>query len=202
MGSGGWTGDVKHARVWRGEQPGHLWRRPPREMEEGSRMVYGVGVAAPGVVGTAGPGPGRRASGAGPVGPGGVEGAFRGPSPGDKGPAAPRVPAPRPPGAAVAARPHAYLGHPSAQRRGLRVRSAAACSGARSAGAAARGGGSSSRSGRLSLRLSVSHRGGEGGGAKPPEEGPAEGAASGSAREAEARRRPRPRRRHPGGGGA
>lgn len=80
-----------------------------------------------------------------------------------KGQRLPRVPAPRPPRAAVAAGPRAYLGRPNAPRRGLRVRSAAACSGARSAGRSSRGGGSSTRSGRLSLRLSVSHRGGEGG---------------------------------------
>lgn len=79
-------------RAPRGEQLGHLWRRPPKR--KGGRQQDGRRreVAAPGVVGTTGPGPGRRASGAGPVGLGGVEGAFRGPSPGDKGPAAPPRP--------------------------------------------------------------------------------------------------------------
>lgn len=99
------------------------------------------------------------------MGLGGVEGAFRGPSPGDKGPAAPPCP-----GAA----PTPCCGRGSALRLpGPPERAAPGAAGPERGGlfrgalsrSSSRGGGSSSssRSGRLSLRLSVSHRGGEGG---------------------------------------
>lgn len=162
MGPGGWTDHDKHAGP-EGRATGTPVEETPKR--KGGRQQGGLRreVAAPGVVGTTGPGPGRRASGAGPVGLGGVEGAFRGPSPGDKGPAAP----PRP-GAA----PAPCCGRdPASRLPGPPERAAPGAAGPERGGLfrgalsrrSSRGGGSSTRSGRLSLRLSVSHRGGEGG---------------------------------------
>ena len=159
-------------------------------------------VAAPGVVGTTGPGPGRRASGAGPVGLCGVEGAFRGPSPGDKGPAAP----PRP-GAAPA---------PMLRSRpGLALTWAARTRGAGGCGSGARRPVPGRAQPEKQPRRRQQHQ------ERPPQPPPLResprpggreapgcrrrdrrrGAASGSARAAEARRRPRPRGRYPEGRG-
>lgn len=116
------------------------------------------------------PGPAQGARpGAQPVGLSGVGGALRGPSPGDKGPAAPPSPgAARAPALRARAGLGAYLGRPTRPgRRGLRVRAqrAAACSGARSTRAAAAAAAAAAEAGAAasaSASRSVSHRGGEG----------------------------------------
>lgn len=176
MGPGGWTGDVKHTGP-EGEQLGHLWRGTPREREEGSRVVCGGRRQR-----RAWWGRGSRPRASRQWGrPGGSRRGRR---------CLPR-PLPGRQRAGGSPVPRRRANPVLRSRLGLALTWAARARGAGAAGpergglfrgalsrSSSRGGGSSSRSGRLSLRLSVSHRGGVGGregGARPPEEGPRRG---------------------------